>query len=96
MPNKSHIISFLFREILARSSSLGDFRSVLDTLGERYGAFHRGEQEYVEAEELAAYNLALPAYICQPYVRPPPEQFIAKLKKIQEETALQRWILIKI
>jgi hypothetical protein len=46
----------------------------------------------VEAEELGAYRLALPAWRCQPYVRPPPEQFIAKMKKIQEETALNRWV----
>jgi hypothetical protein len=49
----------------------------------------------VEAEELGAYRLALPAWRCQPYVRPPPEQFIAKMKKIQEETALNRWGLRK-
>jgi hypothetical protein len=50
----------------------------------------------VEAEELGAYRLALPAWRCQPYVRPPPEQFIAKMKKIQEETALNRWVEGKI
>ena len=81
---------FLFREILAKSASIVDFRHVLDTLHARYAAYHEGVKEYVEAEELTMYRLAHPAYICQPYVRPPPEEYLVKLKKIQEDTAQQR------
>jgi hypothetical protein len=37
-----------FRETLARSSELSDFRRVLSQLEERYAAFHRGDSVYVE------------------------------------------------
>ncbi|KAF7987868.1 hypothetical protein HCN44_003731 [Aphidius gifuensis] len=63
------------REILARNSTMESFRNVVDNLREQY------------LPDTDDYNLKLPPWLCQPYVRSTPEEHISKLesKKIESE-----------
>ena len=48
------------------------------------------EEDYVEPEELKIFNLNHPPWICQPYVRPPPDVYLEKMRKIAEEEKRER------
>jgi len=78
------------REIIAKGQSLKDFRRAVTGLKDRYIAFHNGEKEFTEPEELKIFNLKHPPWICQPMVRPPPEVYLEKMRKIAEEEKRER------
>lgn len=75
------------REQMAISHSVADFRAIVKQLGEKYEPFHEGIQRWTgeetnsdEPEELPpTYNLSLPPWLCQPYIRAPPEVHRQKL-----------------
>ncbi len=74
--------NFDLREIIAKSSSLADFRSVVETLQTRYQDYHDGVKTWEKPEELSVYNLIHPPWICQPYVRPSPESYVKKMEDL--------------
>lgn len=66
------------REKLATSREDHQFRQIVSSLKGKYEPIHNGEQLYVLEESIDAveeddYNLMLPPWICQPYIRPAPE-----------------------
>lgn len=71
------------REILGRNSTMESFRSVVDNLRKKYLPYHEGKLTWRPDTE--DYNLKLPPWLCQPYVRSSPEEHINKLesKKIE-------------
>jgi len=82
--------NFDVREKVAKAALLTDFREAIATLKAKYIDYHTGLKEYEPPEELKIYNLKFPPWICQPYVRPPPEEYLEKLKKIQDEEHIKR------
>lgn len=78
--------NFDVRDIVAKSSSLEDFRRAVSMIRERHEGHHTGAKEWTMPEELELFKLRHPPWICQPYVRPPPEEYLAKMKKIKEES----------
>ncbi|XP_016768701.1 tRNA-dihydrouridine(16/17) synthase [NAD(P)(+)]-like isoform X2 [Apis mellifera] len=78
------------RENLARNSTMESFRNVVYTLRDRYLPYHEGR--LIWHEETSDYNLKLPPWLCQPYVRHLPEENIQKLEieKIEKNESTKR------
>lgn len=78
------------REIIAKGQSVEEFRRAVVALRERYLKFHNGEEKFVLPEELQMFNLAYSPWICQPYVRPPPDVYLEKMRKLAAEERKER------
>ncbi|XP_050321691.1 tRNA-dihydrouridine(16/17) synthase [NAD(P)(+)]-like [Bactrocera neohumeralis] len=88
------------REELAVSNQLEHFRTVVGKIKHKYEPFHVGAEVY-DAEEVdpsvlvieEGLNLSLPPWLCQPYVRVPPElhkQIIAEKVRLAEDPNRQK------
>ena len=60
------------------------FKSVVRALRDRYLPYHEGRQLW--QEKITDYNLKLPPWLCQPYVRNPPEERAQKRETDKLET----------
>lgn len=80
------------RENLARNSTMESFKSVVYALRNRYLPYHEGRLTW--QEETPGYNLKLPPWLCQPYVRHPPEERVQRLEteklEAQREETVKR------
>ncbi|KAM7355478.1 dihydrouridine synthase 1 [Cochliomyia hominivorax] len=83
------------REELAVANDLQKFRDVVQKIKTKYEPYHEGQEPY-EMEEMdpsvmqepLGLNLALPPWLCQPYIRVPPEihkQIIAEKVRLAED-----------
>lgn len=70
------------RESMATRHSVEEFRATVMHLKEKYLPYHNGEKVWVPKE--VTYNLKLPPWICQPYVRPAPEEHKRKLEELAD------------
>lgn len=66
------------RQGIAKGQSLADFRQTVLTLRDRFLPYHNGLKVYVDTTD-DTYDLRLPPWLCQPYVRIPPEEHLRKL-----------------
>lgn len=83
------------REELAVANDLQKFRDVVKKIQAKYEPYHEGQQPYEMEEvdpsvmqEQLGLNLALPPWLCQPYIRVPPElhkQIIAEKVRLAED-----------
>ena len=77
-------VNFDMRQVIAKANNLAAFRDAVATLKERLTPFHEGVEEFEAPEEIRHYRLKFPPWICQPYVRPPPEEHLRKVNEIRE------------
>lgn len=77
----------LARSQLANAQSVEAFRTIVNTLQQKYKPIHDGDVtwngESTETEETDC-NLNIPPWICQPYYRIPPEDHKKKLEDCQK------------
>lgn len=76
--------------MIAKGHSVEEFRAAVEGVRERYLNFHLNEEPFELPEELKMFNLKHPPWVCQPYVRPPPEVYLEKMRKIAEEERKER------
>ncbi|XP_034251974.1 tRNA-dihydrouridine(16/17) synthase [NAD(P)(+)]-like [Thrips palmi] len=72
------------RQGIAKGQSLADFRQTVLTLRDRFLPYHDGIQVFVDNVDDTC-NLRLPPWLCQPYVRIPPEEHLRKLADRQNK-----------
>ncbi len=82
-------MNFDVRDVIAKGSSLEQFRGGLLVLKDRMMPYHAGEKVWTEPEEQKKYKLKYPPWICQPYVRPPPEEHQKKLEENRQKEKLK-------
>lgn len=76
------------RDEVATASSLETFRSCVNHLRDMFEPYHTGQKVWHnEDAEQTDYNLSLPPWICQPYIRRPPEEHKEYLAKCQQQAA---------
>ncbi|CAD0196822.1 unnamed protein product [Chrysodeixis includens] len=85
------------RQILATAQNLNDFRTVCSNIKDKYLPYHEGKIIYENDENILrkGYDLILPPWICQPYVRMTPEEHTQKLEKLNanEHVAEKRTLI---
>eukprot|EP00092_Neocalanus_flemingeri_P006090 GFUD01006561.1.p1 GENE.GFUD01006561.1~~GFUD01006561.1.p1 ORF type:complete len:504 (-),score=175.95 GFUD01006561.1:41-1552(-) len=82
--------NFDLREVVAKSHSLDEFKSAVEGVRDRYIQYQEGDMVFTHPEELEIFHLKYPPWICQPYVRPPPEVYLEKMRKLAEEERRER------
>uniref|UniRef100_A0A2A4JNY5 tRNA-dihydrouridine(16/17) synthase [NAD(P)(+)] n=1 Tax=Heliothis virescens TaxID=7102 RepID=A0A2A4JNY5_HELVI len=72
------------RQILATAQNLNDFRRVCVNVKDKYLPYHEGKLKFDNDENITriGYNLILPPWICQPYVRMSPAEHTEKMEKL--------------
>ncbi|PZC84453.1 hypothetical protein B5X24_HaOG205027 [Helicoverpa armigera] len=72
------------RQILATAQNLDDFRRVCINVKDKYLPYHEGKLQFDNDENITriGYNLILPPWICQPYVRMSPAEHTEKMEKL--------------
>ncbi|CAH1404559.1 unnamed protein product [Nezara viridula] len=75
--------NFGIREEIAKGSSVEEFRNAVLKLQDSYLPIHEGQQPWNET--YSSYDLYLPPWICQPYVRMPPDEHIKKMAEKEKE-----------
>ncbi len=81
--------NFDVRHVVAKGSTLDDFERAAEMIKERMEPYHKKEKEFQLPEELKNAILSHPPWICQPYVRPPPEEHLKKLQEVREREKLK-------
>ncbi|XP_014210638.2 tRNA-dihydrouridine(16/17) synthase [NAD(P)(+)]-like [Copidosoma floridanum] len=72
------------RRDLAQNSTMESFRNVVLSLRDRYLPYHEGRKIWHREKEV--YDLTLPPWLCQPYVRDSPEEHVNKVEARRNET----------
>lgn len=75
---------------LANANSMEEFRAVSQKLENKYLPFHNGEEIWTPLEEMLTYDVKLPPWICQPYVRPPYSVTLQKLADAQKRSEAEK------
>ncbi|XP_062548561.1 tRNA-dihydrouridine(16/17) synthase [NAD(P)(+)]-like [Armigeres subalbatus] len=85
-----------FRERMAICHSVPEFRAIVQELKAKYAPIHEGRQPWTDEEpslpasdsiQEPIYNLSLPPWLCQPYIRAPPEVHRQKLQEATRQAA---------
>lgn len=67
------------RSALGAAGSLEEFKSISEMLKSTYIKYHEGTKAWTADNQ--TYNLELPPWVCQSYVRASPEDHIKKMKQ---------------
>ncbi|XP_021703402.1 tRNA-dihydrouridine(16/17) synthase [NAD(P)(+)]-like [Aedes aegypti] len=84
----------VLRERMASCHSVSEFRAIVKEIEAKYAPIHEGLQQWSEEESSIpqaspelTYNLSLPPWLCQPYIRAPPEVHRQKLQEATQKAS---------
>ncbi|XP_031623253.1 tRNA-dihydrouridine(16/17) synthase [NAD(P)(+)]-like [Contarinia nasturtii] len=76
------------RDEVATAQTIAQFRSIVNRLKAIFEPYHTGQAVWTKEDEKSNdYNLSLPPWICQPYIRMPPEKHIEYLAQKEKEAS---------
>lgn len=76
------------RDKVAHAQTTEQFRLCVNRLKAKFEPYHTGQAIWVnEEEQRTDYNLSLPPWICQPYIRMEPEKHIEYIADKQRQAA---------
>ncbi|KAB0796385.1 hypothetical protein PPYR_10446 [Photinus pyralis] len=73
IPNNNNL-----RIQLGAANTMGDFKKIVTHLREMYICYHEGREKWDPMTEEGTENLILPPWLCQSYMRSPPEEHLQK------------------
>jgi tRNA-dihydrouridine synthase 1 len=73
------------REALAKGSTLEDLKTMAHDLEKHFLPYYSGEKVWSPPTDSPLSQLPFPPWLCQPYVRPPPEDHLKKMELINSE-----------
>lgn len=90
-----HILAFSgnndIRIRLGAANTIKQFHTISNEIKEKYLPYHTGEKSWQHTTEEGTANLILPIWLCQPYVRNDPEEYIKKMESLKNiEEPLKR------
>lgn len=68
---------------MAVAQSIEQFRDCVDRLKAKFEPYHNGDKVWCGETEPQDFNLSLPPWICQPYIRMEPEKHIERMAEKQ-------------
>lgn len=74
------------RSQLAVAQNVEEYSRIVSEIRMRYMPYYTGEKYWNLSAE-PTYNLVFPPWMCQPYVRPPPEEHLKKVEENQNKSA---------
>ncbi|KAJ2952716.1 hypothetical protein O0L34_g7059 [Tuta absoluta] len=79
------------REVLATAQNLEDFKRVCVEIKDKYSPYHEGKNHFGNEDNITrrGFDLILPPWICQPYVRMSPEEHTQKMEKCTQVNNIQ-------
>ena len=82
---------FLIFHFIIEGQSFEEFRRGSNMIKDLYlSIYQQGHEAWQSPEELKVFNLKYPPYICQPYVRPSPEEHLKKMESINDKQKEER------
>lgn len=76
--------NFDIRHRLSKTSTATEMVEVVEMLKERMEPYSTGERPWTPEPDSDQTRLPFPPWLCQPYVRIPPEQHLKKIKESQK------------
>lgn len=92
--------NFDLRIKLGAASNVEDFKKVTSELKDKYIDYHEGRNVWIQNVECESTDLVLPPWLCQPYVRMPPEQHLklveSKVKAAEDNSQVSFYEFVTI
>ncbi|CAH1108212.1 unnamed protein product [Psylliodes chrysocephalus] len=70
---------------LGAANTMNQFRIIIDEIRDMYEPYHEGLKLWEHSTDNYSQNIALPPWLCQPYVRDTPEDHIKKVEDKKKE-----------
>ncbi|CAH1962054.1 unnamed protein product [Acanthoscelides obtectus] len=80
---------------LGAANTMEQFHQIVNELKAIYEPYHSGLMKWDQSMEIDSQNLIMPPWLCQPYIRDTPENYVKKVeeRRIENEEKMNKYIL---
>lgn len=71
---------------LGSANTLQAFKNIVVEIRDIYSPYHEGKLKWEQTTEEGSLNMVLPPWLCQPYVRIPPDEHLKKIEDHQDKS----------